>query len=72
MSAARLEQRFGAAEATQLLPYLRSLLTEFYDNDVCPKRDPMRWPRPHSPSSHPELSDGAIEALAWSYRYDFS
>ena len=21
---------------------------------------------------HPELSDGAIEALAWSYRYDFS
>ena len=76
VSEARLEQRFGAAEAIRLLPYLRSLLTEFYDNDVSRfTREPDEMAdmaaAPFA-ERHPELSDEAIEALAWSYKHDFS
>ena len=76
VSDARLEQRLGAAEAARVLPLLRSLLTEFYDSDASLfTKDPAEMAAMAAApftDRHPELSDEAIEALAWSYASDFS
>lgn len=76
VSDARLARRLGAAEAARLLPRLRSLLTEFYDSDASRFTKDVAGMAALAAAPfadrHPELSDMAIEALAWSYANDFS
>lgn len=71
----RLSERIGSREAAKLLPRVRQLVEEFYESDAChfaPDLETMAG-MASAPfeERHPELSAEAVEALAWSYTYDF-
>ena len=71
----RLVDCFGAQRAATLLPRIRELEDEFYASDArAVARDigelgdlaAVEFRR-----RHPELSEQAIQALAWCYTYDY-
>ncbi len=71
----RLTLRFGREAAVRLLPRIRELEDEFYASDA-----PFTISDLHQMGEaaadrfrrlHPEISDDAVRALAWSYTYDY-
>ena len=72
---ALLIDRFGASAAEILLPQIRRLEQEFYASDAryfaadlvsMGEAAGAEFRR-----NHPEISEEAIEALAWCYTYDY-
>ena len=72
---ALLVDRFGSEEAADLFPTIRELEDEFYGSEA-------RFTEPSLKAmgdaaalefraAHPELSEDAIQALAWCYTYDY-
>jgi hypothetical protein len=72
---ARLVARYGMDVAVRLLPRLRSLEAEFYDSDARDTSSDLVAMGERAASQfreqHPELSEDAVQALAWCYTWDF-
>jgi hypothetical protein len=70
----RLAEVFGEAMAVELLPLVRRLEEEFYESDTRFTAPDLRSMRNDAKARfrdlHPELSEGAIKALAWCYTFD--
>lgn len=65
----------GKAKAIELLPRVRVLEEEFYRSNAhltAPDMQSMgELAAREFRSAHPELTEDAIQALAWCYTYDF-
>jgi hypothetical protein len=72
---ARLVTVFGDEGATSLLPHLRRLEADFYESEARHDApDLVQMGRQASDEfrrRHPDVSDAAVEALAWCYTFDF-
>ncbi len=71
----RLVERFGEDQALALLPTVTRLYDEFYESDAhstAPDLVSMgNLASARFRELHSELSDSAIEALAWCYTFDW-
>jgi hypothetical protein len=71
----RLTRQFGSEATADLLPQLRKLEDDFYATDarfVAPDLETMgRIAADQFRRQHPEISDGAVQALAWCYTWDY-
>ena len=71
----QLVGHFGAERARDLLPIMRRLEDEFYESDarftVADLAEMGDKAASRFRELHPELTQDAIEALAWCYSYDF-
>jgi hypothetical protein len=70
---ARLVQRFGPDATARLLPVLRGLEEECWESNIADHAptlvDMGSMLAAHMRARHPELSEDAIEALAWDYTF---
>jgi hypothetical protein len=66
-------REFGTAGAAELLPWLRDLEDDFFASDARPVApDLVTMGEPAAEDfrrKHPEISDEAVEALAWCYTF---
>jgi hypothetical protein len=71
----RLVDRLGADVAIAVLPRIRELEKEFYTSDarfvVAGLKEMGDRAAEQFKQTHPELSEEAIEALAWCYTFDY-
>ena len=71
----RLVERFGEDQALTLLPAVTRLYDEFYESDAHLTAPDLvaigNLASARFRELHPELSDAAIEALAWCYTFDW-
>ena len=71
----RLVDRFGSEMAAELLPAIRRLDDEFYESDARDKVAGLKEMGDVAAQEfrqrHPEISDEAVEALAWCYTFDY-
>lgn len=71
----RLVAEFGIAAATELLPVLTELESEFYESDAAHTINDLvgigNAASARFRSIHPELSGEAVTALAWCYTFDW-
>ncbi len=71
----RLAAEFGASRAADLGPQVRQLADEFYESDARHSAADVAAMGDRAAAEfcrrHPEISDEAVKALAWSYTYDF-
>ena len=71
----RLQDHFGSEVATRLLPTVVSLFEEFYDSDASRFASDLESMAAMASAPfaerHPDLTEEAVAALAWSYTYDF-
>ena len=71
----QLAAQFGEDAARALLPQLRALEQEFYSSDAVRVSADLREMGERAATQfrgrHPELSEEAVQALAWCYTYDF-
>lgn len=67
-------QQFGADVADALSPRIRAIYEEFFQSDakntVAGLNEMGERAAAEFRSRHPEISDDAIEALAWCYTYE--
>jgi hypothetical protein len=72
---ARVVAQLGPDEAATLLPQIHSLTDEFYESDARHKGRDLAEMADFATADfrarHPELSDDAVEALAWCYTFDY-
>ena len=72
---ARLLDRFGSEVTVELLPTIRQLEDEFYASDarhvVADLKEMGDRAATQFRSKHPEISEEAIQALAWCYTFDY-
>ncbi len=71
----RVVEQFGPDLAIELLPRIRKLEEEFYESDArfaaADLEEMGNIAAEQFRRAHPELSDEAIQALAWCYTYDY-
>lgn len=71
----RFASLIGADSAIELLPVIRRLENEFYESDahdtVSGLGEMARAAAAEFRERHPELSDEAVDALAWCYSWDW-
>ena len=71
----RVVAEFGVATATELLPALTALESEFYESDAAQTINGLveigNAASARFRSLHPELSEEAVNALAWCYTFDW-
>jgi len=72
---ARVVEEFGEEEALDLLPRVHALENDFYRSEARRlARDIQRMGDQAADEfrkRHPEVSEDAIQALAWCYTYDY-
>jgi hypothetical protein len=72
---ARVVAEFGEDAALDLLPRIRALEDDFYESDarhvVADLKEMGDRAADEFRVRHPEIPDGAVEALAWCYTYDY-
>lgn len=70
-----LTSTFGSARAIELLPRVRELEEEFYRSNAhltAPDLQSMgAQAAGEFHSAHPEVTEDAVQALAWCYTYDY-
>jgi hypothetical protein len=73
---ARVVRRFGPDLASMLLPQIRQLENDFYASDARDKAQDLHeigdLAAAQFRGKHPEVSEEAVEALAWCYTYDYA
>lgn len=66
---------FGEERALDLLSRIKTLEEEFYESDARVTASDLREMGDRAAAEfrarHPELSEDAVEALAWCYTFDF-
>ena len=74
-SDARIQERFGEDQAVAILAELHALVDDFYASDaklVSPDLAAMSVrATTQFKKSHPDISDDAVNALAWCYTFDY-
>ncbi len=72
---ALLVERFGSEMAAELLPSIRKLEEEFYESDARDRASDLAEMGDLAANDfrkrHPEISEEAIQALAWRYTFDY-
>jgi hypothetical protein len=72
---ARLVDRYGEEGAIRLLPRINALVDEFYESDAYATEPELAAVGDRAAArfraAHPEISQDAVEALAWCYSWDW-
>lgn len=72
---ARLVDRFGSEATADLLPQIRKLEEDFYSSDarfvVADLKAMGEAAADDFRQKHPEISEDAVQALAWCYTFDY-
>jgi hypothetical protein len=72
---ARLVQHLGSETAAEIFPCIRELEADFYASDArftaADLKEMGDKAAVHFRKAHPEISEDAVEALAWCYTWDY-
>jgi len=70
----RVVERFGKA-SLDLMPAVRAMEDDFYESDARDRAADLREMATIATTQfrerHPDISDDAVQALAWCYTYDY-
>jgi hypothetical protein len=68
-------EEFGTERAAELMPLIRQLVDDFYTSDavhtVADLKEMGDKAAAQFAARHPEISEAAVDALAWCYTWDY-